>query len=91
MMTIKLKKCKSWGLWTYHMHLGVWTSTHHLYNKESMTNEQVEAIIRHWRPCLYLTCPCEHYGEKSCMTSNYERFILPMEKRLQKIPVEEKE
>lgn len=81
---------ENWGLWTYHMHLGVWTSTHHMYNKEQMTNDQVEAIIRYWRPCLYRTCPCEHYGEKYCSTANYEKFILPMEERLRGKAVEEK-
>ncbi len=72
----------NWGLWTYHTHLKMWTSTHAPYNQRPMTSEEVETIIKHWRPCLYRRCPCEHYGEKGCSTFEYEKFILPMERRL---------
>ncbi len=73
----------NWGLWTYHTHLREWTSTCAPYNRETMTSEEVEAIIRYWRPCLYRECPCVHYGEKGCSTWEYEKFLKPMETRLE--------
>jgi len=71
-----------WYTWTYYLHKGLWTTTHPLYRDRLMTNEEVEDIVKANRPCLYRTCPCEHYGEKWCATANYERFVLPMERRL---------
>ena len=79
-----------WGLWTYHIHLGIWTSTNPQYNRESMTNEQIEDIIRCWRPCLYRTCKCEHYGEKYCSTAYYERHIIPAEEKLKGLMTNDK-
>ena len=74
-----------WYLWTYHTHLGTWTTTYPAYNHVSMTNDEVESIIKDRRPCLYRTCPCDNYGEKSCFKAFYERVILPMEKKKESV------
>lgn len=63
-----------WWLWTYHCHLGTWTTTHPLYNDRTMTNDEVEALVKSIRPCLYRTCPCDRYGEDHCATAFYDRI-----------------
>ena len=35
----------NWGLWTYHIHLGVWTSTNKLYNRKPMDNAEIRRMI----------------------------------------------
>lgn len=74
-----------WWLWTYHCHLGTWTTTHPLYNDRSMTNDEVEALVKSIRPCLYRTCPCDNYGGDRCFA-----YFLDMTSKMRKIQERER-
>ena len=63
-----------WWMWTYHCHLGVWTTTHPKYSDRQMTSDEVESIIRSVCPCLYRECKCEEYGSRTCQAAMLENL-----------------
>lgn len=51
--------------WTYHLDTKMWTTSWPDMTGE-YTCEQVEDLVRKYRPCLYRECKCDNYRKHGC-------------------------
>lgn len=51
-----------WGLWTYHPEVQVWTTTYPRFREKQLKRDEVLGFIEAMYPCMFRTCPCDHYN-----------------------------